>query len=103
MINVSQVTKKLVGDLKRILRDAGVKDVTSCERWEKDGVFVVGPKPDGDGCGWYLTCCGNDNEYYDAGVDFINIWSDREKHSSDLNVKVRDLKHLKRFIKQFNE
>jgi hypothetical protein len=97
MFNVPtpELTKLLVQHLTNL----GFPGVTSEERWEGDGVFVVGPPPRDPNVHWYLWASGSDNSMYPFGVSLVLIGDNSEAWDGDDEViEVESLEHLARVL-----
>lgn len=72
----SGTTADLVAAVGSWLTSLGLAGVTSCERWEGDGVMMVswqGPGITGDGDGPYFEVSGTDVPYFEPGVSLTII------------------------------
>ena len=70
-------TQEYINVVKAHLEASGWS-VSASERWEGDGVMILGPKPAEPNRHWYLCISGRDNaEDYTPGIDFVLI-TDRD-------------------------
>lgn len=73
MIEFNLPTLELCKKAASFIEALGFTQVTSGERWEGDGVFIVSGPPATPDRHWYLYVSGNDSEDYPAGIDLVLI------------------------------
>lgn len=72
-------TSKLISDVSSYLVALGVTLSQPCERWGKDGVWIVGPKvDDSDAPHWYLYVAGSDTWDEEPGISLVHITKNKE-------------------------
>jgi hypothetical protein len=89
-------TASMGAELARRIRALGVEPGETFERWEHDGVWVIGPATFDPDTHWYLYYNGDDCEGYETGVDIVHIGRDRDAHVvlesiDDLEAELRKL------------
>lgn len=75
----TSTTSKLISDVSSFLVALGVTLSQPCERWEKDGVWIVGPEcADADAPHWYLYVAGSDTFDEEPGISLVHITQNKE-------------------------
>lgn len=71
-------TQNLINEVTAYLTTLNVTVSDPCERWEGDGVWVVGPEcEDPDAPHWYLYVAGSDTWDEEPGISLVHITMDR--------------------------
>jgi len=84
-------TPELVQKVSEYLTSLGFEAVSANQRWEGDGVFVVGPPPRDPNVHWYLWVNGNDNPFFKTSVTIVFI---TPKGQDDFFVRVNHLSEI---------
>lgn len=84
-------TAILVAEAQAAVRALGLEPGEAEERWEGDGVWIVGPPGDPEGNGWYLEITGTDNDLYPPAIG-LEITGGEEEEETAYNLG--DLREL---------
>ncbi len=96
----NSTTQSLIDSSIQHLTSLGFRDINSGERWERDGVFIVGVTiKDSTASHWYLSVSGTNNDY-DPGIDLVLIWAPRHKRLDDV-ISIDSFDHLTQLLAQY--